>query len=204
MCIFTIILSIYPDNHASAAVAAAEDAKNIEEEVNEVEIEVERSDRSQFVGHGGVEIGACESLHLLGVPGGETGEDQHSDNRDNPLECGIGKENIDYARDDQADKGHEQEAAYLRKISLCEISIDRHRAERTGSDEECIDNRTHSVYEENRGKRDSHQGGEHHKTCEHGPGRHLSGFAREHPCHHKHRDERNPHHERVAVEHLQQ
>ncbi len=42
--------------------AAVEDAKDIEEEVDEVEIEVERSDRSQFVGHGWVEIGVREPL----------------------------------------------------------------------------------------------------------------------------------------------
>ena len=36
--------------------------QDIEEEVDEVEIEVERSDRSQFVGHGWVEIGRARAF----------------------------------------------------------------------------------------------------------------------------------------------
>ena len=93
---------------AKGLVSVAEYAKQIEEKVDKVEIEVERTDGGKFAGRSGVHLNG-HSFDLLCVKGCEADENQYADISDDPHHGLAVKEDVDNRSDNQADQSHEQD-----------------------------------------------------------------------------------------------
>src|SRR4029079_11504428 len=91
------------------SATVAEEPKQHEEEVDEVQIEPQRAHHRLAAGDGAVVHRAVHLLDVLRVVGGEPDKDEHADDRDDPAEPARMQEDIDQAGDDGADQAHEQE-----------------------------------------------------------------------------------------------
>src|SRR6516225_6812646 len=101
----------FMDSQASRSAAIAKEAQQHEEQVDEVEIEPQRSHHRLLSGDAAVVVDVVHLLDALGVVGGETDEYEHGDHRDRPVEPSRTQKDVDQARDDDADQAHEHERA---------------------------------------------------------------------------------------------
>ena len=121
-----------------SVAAGAEEAEKIEEEVNEIEVEIEGTECGQTsVGHRGV--GHGHAFDCLGIPGGDSDEDCDAEEGNNPVERGIGPEDVDYHEDNQSEQGHIEERSDARKVACGKVSVDAHGAEHSGTYQECLE-----------------------------------------------------------------
>ena len=130
-------------NYALVA-AGAEEAEEIDEEVDEVEVERKGADCCDFVdffegGH------FSYMLDSLGVPGGDADENQHTDAGDNPFEGGAFHKEVDDDADDESEEGHIEECSHLGEVAVGEVAIHAHRSIHTGCDKESFENRSLGV-----------------------------------------------------------
>lgn len=86
----------------------AEEAEEVDKEVDEVEVEGEGAPGGEGA-VGETHVHGGHLLYFLGVPGGEADENQHSESGDDPFECAVGPEDVDQAADDEAEEGHIEE-----------------------------------------------------------------------------------------------
>ena len=117
-------------------LAVAEEAEQVEEQVDEIEVERQRADGGELaclraVGHG------CHLLDFLCVPCGEADEYHHACEADNPLHRRAFHEDVDNGADYKPDECHEQECAHARQVALGDIAVNRHGAEHGGGDDKC-------------------------------------------------------------------
>ena len=91
----------------------------MDKEVDEVEIEGERTEQCQFLGIG---VGILEThahlLDLLGVVSGETHENQHAKITHYRGHHAVVEEQVHQRGDNDADKAHEQVFAKRGKVGL--------------------------------------------------------------------------------------
>ena len=130
-------------------VALAEDAEQIEEEVDEVEVELQGTEQGNLLrtlAHVGLH--GQSLLDALAVPGGETHEEQHADVAQYQVKARAAQEHVDHRGDDEADESHEQDVADLGQVGLRDIAVEGHRAECAGGDEEYLSDARHGVDEE--------------------------------------------------------
>ena len=91
-------------NGFSVAVAS-ENAQKEEEEVYEVEVECVRANgREASCLVGGSDF--CHGFHLLGVPGGESYEDEHAHDGDNPVQGAAADEEVHHNGYDKPEESH--------------------------------------------------------------------------------------------------
>ena len=69
---------------ARGLVAVAEEAEEVDEEVDEVEVEGEGAPGGEGA-VGDAHIHCCHAFDLLGVPGGESDEEEHTDAGDDQV-----------------------------------------------------------------------------------------------------------------------
>ena len=132
--------------------AAAEDAQQEEEEVDEVEIEVHGAHGGEFVAHGRFGVHTRQLLHALRIPGRKTQKQQHADDGNPPLH-GVGShEDVHHAGNDEAEEAEHAEGANLGEVSFGEIAVERHGAEGAGGDEEHVRDGADLVNQEDRQK----------------------------------------------------
>ena len=94
--------------HQYALLTATENTEKVEEEIDEVKIQRQSANSSEFacVGHVGL---LCHLLDFLGVPSSQTNEDYHTSKTDNPAHSVTLQEDVDYCAYNQSNKRHYQE-----------------------------------------------------------------------------------------------
>src|SRR4029077_10196664 len=99
------------------STAVAEQPQQHHEHVDEVEVERQRAHHCLAAGDGAVVLDIIHFLDLLGVPGGQAGEDQDTNHRQCPVEATRLEEDIDEACDDEPKQAHNQERAHTAKAA---------------------------------------------------------------------------------------
>lgn len=124
--------------------AASEEAEQIEEEIDEVEVKregtVERELLGAFVHFA---LGIEHLLDFLRVVGGKGGENHNADSADDKVEHRIVEEDVDDSSDNQADKRHECKLADSAEVLLGEAAHEGHSSEGAGRHEERSSDRSH-------------------------------------------------------------
>ena len=115
----------------------SEDAEQIEEEVDEVEIERERTEKRKLL-HAFARIRShtAHLLNLLRVVSGQTYEDQHAYVADDEVKTRASYEDVHHRSDDNADERHEQQLADGGQVCLRGVAHERHRTERARRNKE--------------------------------------------------------------------
>src|SRR6266567_3885960 len=97
------------------SVALAEQLQQQREQVDEVQVQRQRTGNGRALRHvttlRGIAVDVIV-LQSLGIPGGEAREYQYTNHRHDELQHRAGEEEIDQARDDDADQAHEQERSH--------------------------------------------------------------------------------------------
>lgn len=124
----------------------SEDTEQIKEEVDEVEVEAQRTKQSEFL-HMLACIGCLHThlLDLLCVVSGESDEDEHTYVAQDIVEACAAHEHVDNSSDDKTYQSHEQQLAERRKVGLRCVAHECHNAKCTGGDEECLYDCRHTV-----------------------------------------------------------
>ncbi len=105
--------------------AVAQELQQEHEQVDEVEIEVQRPHDCRlgqpFAVHG-LSVHDVVGLDLLGVIGGEASKDQNTDHRDGERQRTRRHEHVDDHGDDQADQAHHQERTHTRQVTFRRVA----------------------------------------------------------------------------------
>lgn len=115
------------------SVAAAKDAQQVQEQVDEVEIERQGTHRGDLAEHRGVGLGT-HALDSLGIPCGKSHKDEYTSHTDAPCHHGALQEDVDNHADKQSDESHEHEGAKLGQVLTGGVAHDGHHAEHASSD----------------------------------------------------------------------
>ena len=92
-----------------STAAAAEEAEQVDEQVDEVKVEAQSAHRGYLAHHRGVGLGT-HALDGLGIPSSEANEDEHTDNADNQVKHRtLEKDDIDQHTRDESDECHDQD-----------------------------------------------------------------------------------------------
>ena len=122
--------------------AAAQQAEDVEEEVDEVEIKDKTTHQRDF--HGRFFVCLVKLMHqafdFLGVISREPCEDEHTSNADEEIESGTSEEHVHHKGNDESDDCHREDAAYHGEVFLDEKSYNGHRAKCACRDEKGVDN----------------------------------------------------------------
>ena len=124
----------------SGLAAAAQEAKDEQEQVDEVEVEPERPDDRRLLHRAGHRDERA-LLDLLDVVRGQGREQHDPDDRDHPADRAAGEEDVDQRRDEDPDDPHEREGADRGQVPLRHGAVDRRRSEHRGGREERADDR---------------------------------------------------------------
>ena len=137
----------------------------IDEEVDEVEVQLERTDDAQARHGGGVQtirvVG--ELADFLRVIGGEGHEDGDAGVADERIQAAVAHEDVHQRGDDQANQRHEGDAPNHREIALGHRAEDGHRGEGAGGREERRLNRPDGIDQQQNGERDAVERRIHHE-----------------------------------------
>ena len=128
-------------------LVASEDTQQVEEEVDEVEIQSQGSDESQLLS-ALAHIVLCLEHHLdlLAVPGCQTYEDGYTRIAQDVFKSGTLQEHINYGGNNQTNQRHKENLAERGEILLGGVSVEGHRSESAGGDEEDFGNAGHCIY----------------------------------------------------------
>src|SRR5579872_6645251 len=124
---------------ADGLVALTKQLQQQGEEVDEVQIERQCADNGGSLRHVAAGAGIAVDiivLQPLGIPGREAGEYQHADDRHEELQRRTGEEQIDQARDDDAEQAHQQERAHTGEVTSRGVAIQAQRTEGCRRNEE--------------------------------------------------------------------
>jgi hypothetical protein len=86
--------------------------------------------------HGPVVHRTVHFLDLLGVLGGQPGEHDHADHRDDLLQLIAAQEDVCEARDDDPEQAHDQERTQRGEIASRGVALQAQGSERRRGDEE--------------------------------------------------------------------
>ena len=118
-------------------VPSSENAEQIDEEVDEVEIKGERAEQRHLLGIGvGVFKTHTHLLDLLRVVGGKSHEDKHTKVTDYHGHHVVIEEQVHQRGDDDADEAHEEVFAKRGEVGLRRIANEGHGTECAGGDKE--------------------------------------------------------------------
>ena len=129
-------------------VASSEDAEQIEEQVDEVEIQGQCTEQGELLGSFTYVVLCLEHLlDLLAVPGCQTRKDCHTHITQDVIKSRTLQEQVDYGRDNQANQSHEEDLADRGQVLFGGITVESRYAKGSRSDEEylCDDHRTVDV-----------------------------------------------------------
>src|ERR1700730_3021387 len=102
----------------------ADQAQQHQEQVDEVEIELQRTCDGLATGCGAILLRIVHLLDPLRIPGYYAGEDENADRRDHEVEPGALKEDVHHHREDQPEQAHNQERADGRQIPPGRIALE--------------------------------------------------------------------------------
>ena len=115
----------------------SEDPEHVDEEIDEVEVEVERTQERYLLGSlahiGSLQESPLDPLH---IPSRQSAEEDHAQATNDEVEHRAAKEHIDQSGNDQADKRHDQETTYRGQVLLGRIANQGHGAKHTCRDKE--------------------------------------------------------------------
>ena len=127
----------------------SEDTEQIEEEIHEVEIESQGSEKCHLLHvFAGVGCELQEMLYLLRVVSGESYEDEHADVAQNEVESGTLHKHVHDGGDDESDESHEEQLAHGGEVGLRGVAYECHYGECSGGDEEHLTYGSHAEHEE--------------------------------------------------------
>jgi len=148
MCVYIVFGC---DDEWNALFAFTEEAKEIEEEVDEVEVEGECAEYGEFLCLA-IDFGAI-GFHLLFdflcVVGCKSHEDEYADGTDDEIHHGVMEEEVDHCGYDESDECHEEEGTYLSEVTARDGAVDGHGCESACCDEEGSGNGSRAVSEKN-------------------------------------------------------
>src|SRR6185295_13028815 len=116
------IRSALPKPHALAS--SSHQTQQHHEKVDEVEVERKRAHHGLAARRSSVIAAVVHALDPLGIVGREASKDADADDRNHPVQAARSQEQIDQARDDDADQTHEEERSYSRQVSLGGVTPD--------------------------------------------------------------------------------
>ena len=126
-----------------SSVALAEQPEQRQEEVDEVEVELERADDRHLVQQHLARLDAAvaadvavERAQLLRVVGGEAREDDHAAAADDEVDHGAAEEEVEHERADHPEEAHEEERAHAREVLAGDGAVEAHRPEHRRAEEE--------------------------------------------------------------------
>ena len=124
------------------SVPSAEEAKQIEEKIDEIEID--------FANY----ISLFESLHLsqhlldfVHIESGKTRKDDHTDNGEDKAHSTRTEEQIHDSGQNQTDQEHKENTTPLAQIFFGKISPQSHGSEHTGCNKKCGRNARHRIHD---------------------------------------------------------
>src|ERR1700748_1261623 len=121
------------------SVALAKQLQQQREQVDEVQVERQCAGNRRALSHvtalRGIAVDVVV-LQPLGVPGGEARKYQDADDRHHELQHRAGEEDIDQARDDDAEQAHDQERTHAAHVTPRGVAVEAQGTERGRSDEE--------------------------------------------------------------------
>ena len=124
-------------NSCGLISAVSEDSKQIEEEVDEVQIEAQGSYQCYLLCRLVSLFGVREHFFdLLCVVGCQSNEDQNASVAHNHGEHAAADENVDHGRDNDSDERHEQNLSPTGQVTLREVAVKGHGCECSCRDEE--------------------------------------------------------------------
>ena len=139
-------------------LVASEDAKQIEEQVDEVEVQCQGTDEGQLLSAFAHVILCLEHvLNLLAIPCCETGEDSNTHVAQDVVKSRTLQEHVYYGGDNQTNQSHEENLTHRGQVLLGGVTIYSHGAEGTGCDEEHLGNAGHRV---------NHEDGREHRSVQ--------------------------------------
>lgn len=139
--------------------ACAEEAEEIDEEVDKVEIERQGADSGDFIDFFDWSI-LCHTFDFLGVPCSDTDENQHADAWYYPFECAALHKQIDDDADDESEECHIKICANLREVAVGKVTIDAHRTKNACRNQEGLEDWGLGVNGENQREGDAVEDGE--------------------------------------------
>ena len=125
---------------------AVEDAEQIQEHIDEVQVKGEAAKEGELHTHLVVLCSAAFNHHranLLRVVGCEAAEDKYACIGDNPVKRIVGPEYIDNSSNNQTYQCHETEATYGRKVLLDKRANQRHGSKCACRGNECLCDNIH-------------------------------------------------------------
>ncbi|PRD40051.1 UNVERIFIED_CONTAM: rpmG [Trichonephila clavipes] len=142
--------------------AVARELQQEHEQVDEVEVEVQRPHDRRLCQPlliailGVLDVGV---LDVLRVVCRQAREDQHTDHRDGELQRIRAHEHVDDHRDEQANQTHHQEGAHAAQVTFGDIAIEAEARKGDCRDQEGGGDRGAREHEENRAEREAHRHG---------------------------------------------
>ena len=140
--------------------AAAHEAQQEQEHVDEVEIQAQRAHDHGLAREFGTAQVLIFALEALRVIGGQAGEDQHAQEADGQRQRARLQEDVDHAGDDQADHAHDQESPHALQVLLGGVAEQAQAREGACRCEEGRSDALARIDEENRRQRQTHDRGE--------------------------------------------
>jgi len=140
--------------------AAAHEAQQEQEHVDEVEIQAQRAHDHGLAGKFGTAQVLIFALQALRVIGGKAGENQHADEAHGERQRARLQEDVDHAGDDQADHAHDQECTHALQVLLGGVAEQAETGEGPCRGEEGRGDAFARIDEEDRRQRQAHHRGE--------------------------------------------
>lgn len=115
----------------------AEDAEEVDEEVDEVKIERESSEESKLLSAlAGIRSLEEHLLDFLGIPRGESDKDEYTDIAQNKGKATALDKEVDDGGNDESDEGHKEDFTHRREVGLGGVAHNGHCGEGACGDEE--------------------------------------------------------------------
>lgn len=140
-------------------VSQADQAHQVEEEVDEVQIELEGTVDRIGLSHAGASGMVIHQTQLPGVVGGHAHKDQHAQNTDEQVEGGHRQEEAQQHEHQQADQPAEEGAAPAEDVPFAVQAVQRHAAEGCGGGQEAEHQGLCPEVQEDAGEGDAGEGG---------------------------------------------
>ena len=175
-----------------SAVAVAEEAQQEQEHVDEVKVQRERAEQSAAADGEAVVHGSVFAHHaeLLGVEGGEAGEDDHAEHADGEVHGSVAEEGVHDAGQQNAPQAHHEEASHAGEITLGDHTEHAHAAEHACGDDEGLSHGGAGIDQQHRAEEHAHERGVQQEQA-----RGRTGGEAVHPCRDIHGQTDDGHHE---------
>ena len=117
--------------------AVSKEAKEVKKEVDEIKIQGQSTENSEFGRIFGTHVNTgANAFEFLHVIGGQTCEDEHSDETDDVFHAAAMQEHVHQGSDDNTNQCHDKDASEFGEVGFGRISHNSHHAKGERSDAE--------------------------------------------------------------------